>query len=146
MLDGKDILWSNVNNFYTDDSSKPIRIASRLTKRHIEMPPFTAMRVKYATQVLSHSVAAGMSLMAQWGIIPAEAQHTAAFIENMDQLFNAFNSMTLKNGARMRHAISDGTVHKAFLQKMLILLKELKTRGLCNYYDRCVSRRIYYPR
>ena len=34
--DGKDILWSYVDNFYTADSSKPIRIATRLTKRHIE--------------------------------------------------------------------------------------------------------------
>ena len=41
VLDGKDILWSYVANFYTADSSKPIRIAPRLTKRHIELPPFT---------------------------------------------------------------------------------------------------------
>ena len=31
--DGKDILWSHVDNFYTADSSKSIRIGPRLTKR-----------------------------------------------------------------------------------------------------------------
>ena len=103
--DGKDILWSYVDNFYTADSSKPIRIAQRLTKRHIELPPFTAMRVKYATQVLSHTVAAGTSLMAEkhhtrppslrtWTSCSTPSQHTATFIENMDQLFNNSISMT----------------------------------------------------
>ena len=34
-------------------------MAPKLTERHIYLPPFTNMRVKLATQVFSHSVAAG---------------------------------------------------------------------------------------
>ena len=53
---------------------------------------FNALIVPKAVQVHSHSVPAGMSFMAQWKIIPEEASHTAEFVEDMDQVFNAFNN------------------------------------------------------
>jgi hypothetical protein len=64
-----DIMWTHLKEFYEKDCSKPIRMAPRLTRRHIELPPFAALRVSLATQVLSHSVASGMAVMAQWNII-----------------------------------------------------------------------------
>ena len=68
-MDGKDVSWSHLQEFYDQDASKPIRMAPRLTKRHLDLPPFANLRVSLAAQVLSHSVAAGMAVMAQWNII-----------------------------------------------------------------------------
>ena len=68
-IDGNDILWTHLIDFHEKDSSKPIRMAPRLTRRHIELPPFAPLRVGLAAQVLSHSVASGMAVMAQWNII-----------------------------------------------------------------------------
>ena len=69
-VDGKDILWQHIASFYELDSSKPIRMAPRLTKKHLNLPPFAPLRVRLAAQVLSHSVAAGMSAMIQWEKLP----------------------------------------------------------------------------
>ena len=69
-VDGHDILWQHIRSFYDLDSSKPIRMAPRLTKKHLDLPPFAPLRVRLTTQVLSHSVAAGMSAMIQWEKLP----------------------------------------------------------------------------
>ena len=52
-------MWKHIEDFYDLDSRSPIRMAPKLTRKHIDLPAFTNMRVKLATQVLSHSVAAG---------------------------------------------------------------------------------------
>ena len=69
-IDNKDISWSHIQEFFKLDSSKAIRLAPRLTKAHIDLPPFAPLRVYLACQVLSHSVAAGISAMVQWEILP----------------------------------------------------------------------------
>ena len=126
----KDLIsWKHVEEFFHADSSKPIRLAPRLTKTHLDLPPFTPMRVKLATQVLSHSVASGMAFLAQWGIIPDEAKHTSDFIEQMDQLFNCFNSMTLTSKSYMRHAISSSSGHVEHLKQKLTWLKKVKSNS-----------------
>ena len=128
-LDGKDILWIHVRDFYNADSSKPITMAPKLKKTHLDLPPFSPLRVKLATQVLSHSVASGMAMMAQWNIITDEASHTADFIENMDQLFNCFNSMTIGSTAKMRHAITSSSGHVSFLNEKLLWIRRVKSKG-----------------
>ena len=49
-------------------------MAPRLSKKHVDLPPFAALRVSLAAQVLSHSVASGMAVMAQWNIISGLVQ------------------------------------------------------------------------
>ena len=48
-------------DFYNFDKSQPIQMAPKLKDKHIDLPPFTAMHVNLAAQVLSHSVAAGLA-------------------------------------------------------------------------------------
>ena len=68
--DKVDIMWDHIVSFYETDSSKPVRLAPKLTRCHIDIPPFKDLRVHLAAQVMSHSVATGMAFMAQWNIIP----------------------------------------------------------------------------
>lgn len=51
--------WKHVEDFFNLDKRSAIRMAPKLTERHIHLPPFSNMRVKLDTQVFSHSVAAG---------------------------------------------------------------------------------------
>ena len=131
---GKDAKWSDIEEFYHHDSSKLVRLAPKLTQKHIVLPPFAALRVCLATQVISHSVAAGMSAMAVWGSLSSEASHTAEFLEMFDQLFNCFNSRTTASPAKMRHAMSNSSGHKDFLVSTKSWIKDLQCHGSWTVY------------
>ena len=90
------ISWGHLVDFYEQDSSKSLRMAPRLTKKHIDLPPFAPLNVSLAAQVLSHSVATGMSLMAQWNIIPGNVIgifHATGFINTNISFANEFNTI-----------------------------------------------------
>ena len=103
-------------------------MAPKLTDKHIDLPPFMSMRVNLAAQVLSHSVAAGISFLTRVKQLPESAIYTVQFIEHMDALFNTFNSCSLKCSQRLDHAFNDSSGHHAFLRESLIsLLDNVKT-------------------
>ena len=104
-------------------------MAPKLTSKHIDLPPFAPLRVKLATQILSHLVAAGISTMCSLGALSDNAQHTAAFIEKMDRLFNCLNSSTLQSNAKMHHAISEHSGHNSVLLECLEWLSTVKSQG-----------------
>jgi len=62
-------------------------------------------RVKLAAQVLSHSVAVGINTLCTFKKLDEESKYTAKFIENFDQLVNAFNNSTVRSAQNMGHAI-----------------------------------------
>ena len=70
-----------------------------------------------------------MAVMAQWGLIPEEAKHTADFIEKMDQLFSCFNSMTITSSAKMRQAVSNSSGHVDYLKHMLQYMKAVQCKS-----------------
>ena len=78
-----EVKWEYIVDFYNIDKSMSIRMAPNLTDRHINLPPFTAMRVNLAAQVLSHSVAASINALCNMGHLPDDASATAEFIENI---------------------------------------------------------------
>ena len=137
---GVHVLWKYIEQFYQADSKLPIRMAPELTSRHIDLPPFAPLRVKLATEVLSHSVAAGISTLCSLKALPQEAQHTAEFVERMDQLFNVFNSSTLSSTAKMRYAMSENSKHKEFLADCLEWLSQVRSLGSCQLP--CISVKI----
>ena len=54
-----------------------------------------------AAQVLSQSVAAGISALVTLKHLPDSAKDTAQFVELFDGLFNTFNSQTVKTSQRL---------------------------------------------
>ncbi|GFN82568.1 transposable element p transposase [Plakobranchus ocellatus] len=78
-VSGEIVSWSHIEEFYKQDSATPIRFATKLTKKHITLPPFANLSVKLATQVLSHTVAAGISAMVKQKSLPEEAFATARY-------------------------------------------------------------------
>ena len=84
------------------------------------------MCVNLAAQVLSHSVAAGISFLVTCKELPEEAIHTAHFVEHFDNSFNTFNSRSLRSSQKLGHAFNDSSGHHAFLRESLILLDKVK--------------------
>ena len=124
IVDGKEVLWNYVLKFYEVDKSLKIRMAPKLSEKHVSLAPFSKMRVNLAVQVMSHSVAAGISTLVSLGHLPKEADQTAIFIDHFDKLFNVFNSKSLKSKQPMAHALSDKTSHVSFLRESLNFLEK----------------------
>jgi glycosyltransferase involved in cell wall biosynthesis len=112
---GKLVSWHYIEQFFNFDKCCRVRMAPKLTEKHINLPPFAALRVKFAAQVLSRSVASGISTMVQAKLVPAAAEETSVFLETFDKLFNTFNSGSLRSSQPMRHAISESSGHMSFL-------------------------------
>ena len=128
-LNSESIKWEYVEQFFKMDSRLPIHMAPKLTTKHLDLPPFTAMRVRLATQLLSHSVAVGISVMCSMKHIDEDAMATASFIEKMDSLFDAFNSSSLSNSKKMRTAIRSGSPHISFIKECMQMMSHLKQAG-----------------
>ena len=120
------IKWDYVVDFYNFDAAGAIRMAPKLTDDHISLPMFTKMRVNLAAQVLSHTVAAGISTLHRLKYISEEAKTTATFIETMDQLFNAFNSSGLTSRQKFGHALTNTSGHFEFLKDTLEYFNNLE--------------------
>ena len=63
--------------------------------------------------------------------VAEESAHTgtAEFIERIEQLFNAFNSLTLTSPALMQYALTVTSGHKVFWLGILDWLSKIKSKG-----------------
>jgi len=118
--------WSHIDQFYNVDSQQKFRLAPRLTDKHINLPAFSKMKVKLATQVLSHSVAAGIETHIALASLPAEATGTADFCDRFDKLFDCFNSSAPFAVNKFIRAIKADTEHFDHLSDAAKWLKSLK--------------------
>ena len=57
--------WQDIVEFFNKDKKLPIRAAPKITEKHIRPNNFCKMKVKYATQILSHTVAASLWYVCQ---------------------------------------------------------------------------------
>ena len=131
--DDVDIKWEYVVDFYNKDKVMSIMMVPKLTDRHITFPPFGAMRVNFAAQVLSHSVAAGINTLCSLKEMPDEASKTAEFIETFDELFNAFNSARLRSSYKYKSALlSENSGPHAIPEKLPQISFQIEDRTECN--------------
>lgn len=87
--------------------------------------------VEFASQVLSLSDAAGISLMVSLRVLSDKASETAFYVGCIDQLFNAFNSLSKISSHTMHDAISEKLGHTEFLYETLSWTLTLKGNLLC---------------
>lgn len=74
------------------DMASPLRLAPKLTKKCIDLPPFAAMNVALGARTLSETCSIAMRHYVATGELPTEALHTAEFLLLHDKLFDVFNS------------------------------------------------------
>jgi len=119
--------WCYITQLFEKDSSKVYRLAPRLKNKHISLPPFSQMKVKLASQALSHSVAAGIETYISHNQLPVDAMATAEFCGRVNDLFDCFNSSTLKcRSAPNRSALSTGSCHLKLLNDISTWLDGIK--------------------
>lgn len=68
----KIVSWKHIEKFYAIDKKAQFRAAPRLTDSHIYPNNFEKMKVKYAVQVLSHTVSAGINTFVSLKSLPTE--------------------------------------------------------------------------
>ena len=117
-IDGVKVSWKHIFNFYKKDRLMDIRLAPKLTPKHIIENNFQKMKVCLAAQVFSRSVAAGMYLHILFNSLPPEAIHTIKFIKQIDRLFDCFNSESEFCLNMYKKSLSELSVHKQFLGEM----------------------------
>ena len=88
---------------------------------------FKRMKVKYATQALSHTVSCALQThaLAADSPMPNSALRTADFIKRIDTLFDVFNSSKRFDSKPYKCAIQSGSIHTEFLLEMRTYLGEL---------------------
>lgn len=103
-----------------------MRAAPKLTNSHIHPTNFEKMKVKFATQVLSGTVASGMNLYIRFGAIPEAASATSAFIERSDKLFDLLNSSNTGKAKKYNRAFRGEQYQIDFLNECFNFFDNLK--------------------
>jgi hypothetical protein len=131
MLHGKRISWRYIRKMFDLDCTKRIalRAAPKLTAAHIDLPPFSKMKVSRAAQIFSHSVYAAMMsyICAQSGEkLPVEALATADFVKQIDCLFDIFNSSSRFDSKIYKQALCEDSPSFEFLTSILNIFQEIE--------------------
>lgn len=103
--------WQHVIELYNKDKDMNPRLCPNLRQKHIELPPFSPMRVCLAAQVLSHSVSKAIKTHVSFQSQPEEALQTTEFIELVDRGFDCFNSSTMNDAKSSRRALQTTSCH-----------------------------------
>ena len=118
--------WKDIEAFYNKDKSLQIRSAHKLTNKYIHPNNFNKMKVKYATQVLSHTVAASLCTYISLGVLPQTAMGTAHLILKFDSLFDGVNSSKLYSPKHIKKPITETASHVNFFKDMINFIKSLQ--------------------
>ena len=96
-FDGKVASWDYIQVMYDRDQQQPIRYCPKLSQRHLNPNGFEKMKVKYDSQVLSHTVASKLLTYVSLGALPPAASGTAELLSNFDNIFDSLNSSSLSS-------------------------------------------------
>jgi len=124
--ENKQTSWKDIESFYNIDSQQQFRLARKLSPMHIHPQKLSRMKVKFAAQIFSASVAAGIAVHCQHKSLPPEAMATAELCSRLNNLFDAVNSSHIKSPNKLQRAISEGSGHIEFLQSNIEWLKSVK--------------------
>ncbi|CAB4039939.1 Hypothetical predicted protein [Paramuricea clavata] len=118
--------WQDIVVFYNKDKELPIRAAPKLTDKHIRPNNFAKMKVKYATQILSHTVTASICMYVSVGGLPSSAMGTAECISKFDSLFDSVNVSTIHSQKSLKCALTQTSPHLSFFEQAISFIKSIK--------------------
>lgn len=114
--------WTDIEQFYRVDCKRAYRLAPKLTESHINPNNVKKMKVKYATQVLSNTVAAAMYCSVESGVLERDSLGTITFIKLMDRSFDVLNSSVKKSPNKYKIAFSSKPYQNEMLDQMYTFL------------------------
>mgnify|MGYP002803931165 FL=1 len=128
-FDGKVASWRDIIALYNIDSKNEYRCCPKLTNQHVFPNGFQKMKVKYATQVLSHSVSAAMLLAVSGNLLPPSATGTAELVSHFDKTFDCLNSSTFKSHKPHNRPMTKDTKHCDCLKEMCLFTKKIEVKN-----------------
>ncbi|KAL0120528.1 hypothetical protein PUN28_008330 [Cardiocondyla obscurior] len=136
--------WMDIELFFRRDSQMRLPLAPKLSVGHLEPNKCQKVDTKYAIQVFSSSIAAGLSTHIASGELPMETVGTMEFIHHFDQLFDILNSSTSKSNTKnFGQAFTGNLQEMNFLQQTLDFFKSIKIvdrNGVCVKSIKCFDR------
>ncbi|XP_011057635.1 PREDICTED: uncharacterized protein LOC105147948 [Acromyrmex echinatior] len=134
--------WTDIELFFRRDSQMRLPLAPKLSLSHLEPKGCQKIETKYAVQIFSGSIAAGLSAHIASGELPLEMIGTMELIHNFDQLFDILNSSaSTKSNTKNFEQTFTGNMHEmSFLQQTLDFLKSIKVvdrNGTCIKSIKC---------
>ncbi|CAI6345839.1 unnamed protein product [Macrosiphum euphorbiae] len=130
--------WRDIEDFYKVDCNNKPRLARKLKKSNLDLPPFSPMRVCLATQTLSNSVSAGILTLVSFNKLSARAAYTAKFVKFFNDLFDVFNSIKLNEPIVLKRPLTKNSLHWDFFKKALKFLSELKINNKRGSLPPCI--------
>jgi hypothetical protein len=124
------IEWQHIVNLYEHQKTNGFTLANKLSKQHI-MFEKNPMKVKYAVQVLSRSVANALLTMSELNAEKFLNVHaTVEYLELFDALFDIMNSRSLQQsfGKAPLQEKNEGEWRSTF-QKTVSYICNLKTKN-----------------
>ena len=83
---GSFILWSHISHLYYEDLECGLKLMPKPTNDHINLTPYSMMRVHLAVQILSATVANVLKVYGQ-----TDAEGTAEYCQKLDMFFDCLN-------------------------------------------------------
>ncbi|XP_060533864.1 uncharacterized protein LOC132706519 isoform X2 [Cylas formicarius] len=125
-----------LDTLFEQDAKREYRLCPKLTNQHLSPDSVHKLKVRFASQMLSHSVAAALYAYIDFKVLPPEAAATASFVKTMNDLLDALNSFT-------------GTEKELkFLQRIesvfdnLTVTKVVKRRE--KYVEKCLNNQMHF--
>ena len=123
---GQTILWSTIVRLYHEQKGKILRLAYKLNAQNVFLNGYSKMKVKYAAQVLSATIARMLERKKWLG-----TEETIIFIRKVNDFFDMLNGAHSKQGKRKRNPNLDPYCSKEDprfeeLAKFLLYLQEWK--------------------
>ena len=115
---------------------------------------FLKMKVKLATHILSHSVAAALNMAVSGGLLSASAAGTAEMVSKFDEILDCLNSSTFNTPKELNGPMTASSKHVQVMEEMLEYVKKIKVVDPANHKDvtstlnemfECTSNSIKVP-
>ena len=119
--------WKDVEGLYEIDSKNTLRLCPKLTDKHIHGLKFAnKMKVKLASQVLSHSVSSGLLYAKSYNLLGPHVLTTASYCKRINDIFDALNSTSCKEVVQLRRPLHMESSTINFLKESVVWLQKLE--------------------
>ncbi|KAI5651541.1 transposase protein domain-containing protein [Phthorimaea operculella] len=130
--------WAHVETIFERDSAHELKLMPKITEKHVKPNNSDKLRIKFAIQIFSYTVAAAIQFYVKARLIENGANDTKDLIKMFNDIFDVLNSDTITNDYVHKRAYKGNNDQKKFLLEALgflesfILIEPLTNKGANN--------------
>lgn len=122
------------------NQNEVLNLLPKITDQHIHLPKFGGkMKVKLASQILSHSMSAAMKTLIANKLLPPHAVPTQVFCAKMNRLFDILNSVTFTSKTPYRQGLKLNSSSWMALEELYDWVKQWR---VCNQEGVDITKRF----